>query len=139
MDKDEELKDSLKNVGLSYLIDDNQKGLEAQMGNWFSGQELSQGQWQRLAIARVMLRDSDILIMDEPTVALDPIMEKEIFDLINNIAKEKILILITHRVENLLKYDPYFVVLKNGKVKTCGKKEQIQNDEEFKKLLGECE
>lgn len=137
LNDDKELKNVLKKVGLSFLLDENQKGLEAQMGNWFSGQELSQGQWQRLAIARVMLRDSDILIMDEPTAALDPIIEKEIFDLINNIAKEKILILITHRVENLLKYNPYIIVLKNGKIVTCGNKEEIQDNKEFKKLLGE--
>lgn len=132
---DDLLKSTLNMVGMSPLLEGFKDGLDTQMGHWFGGEELSKGQWQRIALARMLLRDADVIILDEPTSALDPIMEKELFDLINEIGKNKILILITHRVENLLKYNPWFVIMANGEVVLQGKKETIKNEKEFKRLI----
>ena len=55
--------------------------LENQLGRYFAdGYQLSGGQWQRIAIARAFMRDSTLCILDEPSAALDPISEKEVFE-----------------------------------------------------------
>ena len=95
---------------------------------------MSKGQWQRIALARVLFRDADIVILDEPTSALDPIIEKEIFSLINDIAKDKILILVTHRVENIKKYDPWYVFMEKGRIVNQGLYEDIKDTSAYKKL-----
>lgn len=135
MYNDEFLKNALNIVGMSSLLNAFKDGLDTQMGHWFGGEELSKGQWQRIALARMLVRDADVIILDEPTSALDPIIEREIFDLINELAKDKILILITHRIENLLKYDPWFVIMENGETVAQGKKEQLNNEKKFINLI----
>lgn len=132
---DELLKNTLNIVGMSFLLDAFKDGLDTQMGHWFGGEELSKGQWQRIVLARMLVRDADVIILDEPTSALDPIIEREIFDLINELAKDKILILITHRIENLLKYDPWFVIMENGEIVLQGQKEELIKEKKFKNLI----
>ena len=68
------------------------------LGREFAGMELSGGEWQRLAIARAYFRKYDIVIFDEPTAAIDPIMEKEILDKFLLLAEGKTVVLITHRL-----------------------------------------
>ena len=67
------------------------------------GKKLSGGQKQRLAIARAMYRDPEVLILDEATSSLDIKTEKEIMNLIYKLKKEKVIILISHKL-NILKY-----------------------------------
>lgn len=132
MNSDNEILEVLKTVGMNKEFGDD---LDVQMGNWFGGRELSKGQWQRIAIARSLIRDSDVLVLDEPTAALDPIMEREIFQLIKNISKEKILIFITHRVSNLLELDPYIFIMENGRIVSSGSQQQLKDDIHFNRLL----
>lgn len=132
---DDLLKNTLNIVGMSYILDKFKDGLDTQMGHWFGGEDLSKGQWQRIALARMLVRDADVIILDEPTSALDPIVECEIFDLINELAKDKILILITHRIGNLLKYDPWFVIIEDGEIVLQGRKEDINNEKKFIRLI----
>ncbi len=129
---DEELKAALKLINLKT---DDSFNLETQMGSWFGGRELSKGQWQRIAIARTIIKECDILILDEPTSALDPIMEKEIFKLIREISKDKMLIFITHRVSNLLEFNPDIFVMEKGRIVCHGYKEELMNNFEFIRLL----
>lgn len=129
---DDEIYQVLKTVEMDKEIGDD---LDIQMGNWFGGKELSKGQWQRIAIARAIIRDSDVLVLDEPTAALDPVMEREIFRLIKKISKQKILIFITHRVTNLLEFDPYIIIMENGEVVSCGDQDHLKDDVHFKTLL----
>lgn len=132
MNSDNEIFEVLKTIGMNKEFGDD---LDVQMGNWFGGRELSKGQWQRIAIARSLIRDSDVLVLDEPTAALDPIMEREIFQLIKNISKEKILIFITHRVSNLLELDPYIFIMENGRIVSSGSQQQLKDDIHFNRLL----
>jgi ABC-type multidrug transport system fused ATPase/permease subunit len=83
------------------------------------GIELSGGQWQKLAVARAFYKDSDVLILDEPTAALDALAEQEIFDQFAELSKGKISIFVSHRLSSAVSADK-IVVLKNGIVSELG-------------------
>ncbi|MCD8118018.1 MAG: ABC transporter ATP-binding protein [Lachnospiraceae bacterium] len=91
---------------------------EQMLGKRFeSGRDLSGGQWQRVALARAFYSDADILVLDEPTAALDSRMEKFVFDKFYELAKERTVFFITHRLATVRKADR-ILVLKNGRI--CG-------------------
>ena len=85
---------------------------------------LSGGEWQRIAIARSLIRHSTIQIMDEPTASLDPIHEKEIYDLLIDKMKQGIGIFITHRLGGVRNADQ-ILVLKEGIIKEQGTFEEL--------------
>lgn len=105
-------------------IDDFIEGLPLKYENplakeFDKGVELSKGQWQRIALARILFRNSRILVLDEPTSNVDPEAEEEIFEKIMKLAKEKMLILISHRFSTVKKADK-IVVLQGGRIKELG-------------------
>ncbi|AFS77139.1 putative lantibiotic ABC transporter ATP-binding protein [Gottschalkia acidurici 9a] len=112
--------DVLYKSHLKEKIDKFSDGIDTQMGTWFSGEMLSTGEWQRVAIARVLFRDSNILILDEPTASIDPIREKDIFKLIRSESKNKITILITHRPENMQYINAKIIMFQNGTIVADG-------------------
>lgn len=84
---------------------------QTQLGRAFwTGEELSGGQWQKLALARSLYKTADILILDEPTSHIDPLAEEAIFKNLLAVAKDKILILVTHRIYNLTLADKIIVM-----------------------------
>jgi len=74
------------------------------------GQDLSGGQWQRITAARAFYRDADLLIMDEPSSALDPRAEDTLFQAIRGRQGRRTTILITHRLANVIHADRIFVL-----------------------------
>ena len=101
MDKLElnDLKDKLKN------------GLDTPIGKAIEeGVDLSGGHWQKLAIARLLYSDSQINILDEPTAALDPIAESNMYKLFDRISDEKFVIYITHRLGAIKMVDEILLV-----------------------------
>lgn len=88
------------------------------------GIELSGGQWQKLAVARAFYKDSDILILDEPTASLDALAEQEIFNQFAELAKGKISVFVSHRLSSAVTADK-IVVLKGGCVTELGTHEQL--------------
>ncbi|HFH8836835.1 TPA: ATP-binding cassette domain-containing protein [Streptococcus agalactiae] len=106
----------LEILGLKNKVDNFDNKLDTQMGKWFGGEELSKGQWQRIGLAKMLIKEADVIIMDEPTSALDPNMEKKVIDIMNDIASEKIVIIVTHNLELLKKYDVNYFILKDGKI-----------------------
>lgn len=79
------------------------------------GADLSGGQKQRIAIARAILKNAPILILDEATSSLDSLSEKNIFEQLNNVIKNKTSIIITHKLSTIIKLDK-IIVVKNGKI-----------------------
>lgn len=71
---------------------------------------MSNGQKQRLSIARALLRNPDVIIFDEPTSSMDVATEKSIVELINEFANDRILIVITHRLETIKNYDNIYLM-----------------------------
>jgi ATP-binding cassette, subfamily B, bacterial len=101
-------------------------GYQTQLGKWFKdGQELSGGQWQKIALARAFMRtDADILVLDEPTAAMDARAEAEIFEHFRTLARDRITILISHRFSTVRMADQ-IAVLDRGRIIEKGSHEQL--------------
>ncbi|NJM18795.1 MAG: ABC transporter ATP-binding protein [Richelia sp. RM2_1_2] len=97
-----------------------------QLGRWFkSGQELSGGQWQKIALSRAFMRNSaDILVLDEPTSAIDSQAEYEIFDRFRSLTKDKMVFLISHRFSTVRMADK-IVVIEQGQILETGTHEEL--------------
>lgn len=92
---------------------------------------LSGGERQRLALARALYKDSPVLIFDEPSAALDPIAEVELFEKLTEFTREKTLIYITHRL-SCAKYCDRIVYMRDGRIAEMGTHEQLmQNGGEY--------
>lgn len=107
--------------------------IDAQLGREFGGSELSGGQWQRIAIARGIFRKSPIIILDEPTAALDPLMEYEILSRFIQIAEDRTAIIISHRIGICTAADR-IIVMKDGEIVEEGSHEELMkaNGEYFR-------
>lgn len=90
------------------------------------GIELSIGQWQKLAIARAFYRNSDILILDEPTASLDPMAEQEIFQQFERLRENKTTIFVSHRLSSATLADR-IIVMHDGKVIEQGNHVELMN------------
>lgn len=98
--------------------------LDEQIGREFSGIAFSGGQWQRIAIARAMFRESSFVILDEPTSALDPLAETEILRSFIELSKNRTAVIISHRV-GLCRYADKILVMEKGKLTEAGSYEQL--------------
>ncbi|HWI61802.1 MAG TPA: ABC transporter ATP-binding protein [Symbiobacteriaceae bacterium] len=91
---------------------------------WEEGQELSGGQWQKLAIARGYMRDASLLILDEPTAALDPLAELEVFGRFKGLVAGKTGFLISHRL-GAARLADRILVLKDGRLAEVGSHDEL--------------
>lgn len=116
LQNDKEIYRSLENVGLSEKIKNFESKLETYLTREIpDGSDLSGGEWQRIAIARGFLKDCDLIILDEPTAAVDPIMELEIFELFNSLSKNKTTLTISHRL-GPTKFSDRIIVMDKGRI-----------------------
>jgi ATP-binding cassette subfamily B protein len=100
-------------------------GYEQMIGKRFrNGVELSGGEWQKIAIARAYMREADVLILDEPTAALDARSEFEVFQRFKELSEGKTAILISHRFSSVRMADR-ILVLVGGKVEAAGTHEEL--------------
>jgi len=108
------------------FIEDLPAGYDTQLGKWFKdGQELSGGQWQKIALSRAFMRtNADILVLDEPTAAMDAGAEARIFEHFRKLTKNRIAILISHRFSTV-RMASQIIVIENGKVIERGTHEQL--------------
>lgn len=99
---------------------------DTQLGRWFDGgQELSGGQWQKIALSRAFMRESaDILVLDEPTSAMDAEAEADIFTRVRELAEDKLAILISHRFSTVRMADE-IIVLDQGRIEEQGSHEAL--------------
>jgi len=110
----------------SDFVDGLPEGFETQLGKWFrDGRELSGGQWQKIALARAFMReDADILVMDEPTAAMDARAEAQIFEQFRELAKDRMVILISHRFSTVRMADQ-ILVIQGGRVLESGSHSEL--------------
>ncbi len=101
------------------------KGYDQVIGRRFKdGVDLSGGQWQKIAIARAYMRDAQVMILDEPTAALDARSEFEVFERFKELSDNKTAVLISHRFSSVRMADR-ILVLADGKVEASGTHEQL--------------
>ncbi|MGE3796899.1 MAG: ATP-binding cassette domain-containing protein, partial [Thermomicrobiales bacterium] len=101
------------------------EGYETMLGKWFEeGNQLSGGEWQRIALSRAFMRDAQILILDEPTSALDAEAEHDLFARIRKLAVGKMAIFISHRFSTTRQADR-ILVLEDGRLIEEGTHEEL--------------
>ena len=103
------------------------EGIDTVLGR--SGETLSVGQQQRLSIARGLIRNSQILILDEPTAALDPIAENRLVDALTEISRGRLVIVIAHRLSTIRRADR-IVFMEQGRVMEVGSHAALMRDNE---------
>ncbi len=108
------------------FIDQLPQSFQTQLGRWFKGgQELSGGQWQKIALSRAFMRSqADILVLDEPTSAIDAQAEFEIFNHFRTVTKNQMVLLISHRFSTVRMADK-ILVIENGEVIEQGTHEEL--------------
>ncbi|GHK73092.1 heme ABC transporter ATP-binding protein/permease CydC [Escherichia coli] len=108
---DEALAEILRRVGLEKLLED--AGLNSWLGE--GGRQLSGGELRRLAIARALLHDAPLVLLDEPTEGLDATTESQILELLAEMMHEKTVLMVTHRLRGLSRFQQ-IIVMDNGQI-----------------------
>ena len=110
------------------------QGYDTMLSREFDGIDLSGGQWQRVAIARGFFRGHDLIILDEPTAAIDPYEETRIYNRFAEIARDKSAVIVTHRLGSV-KLADRILVMKDGEAVQMGTHEElIAREGEYKRL-----
>lgn len=124
MNNIERMKTAAKKGGADKVAAVLQHEYNNYLGPQFGGADLSGGQWQKVATSRSFMRDGMILILDEPSAALDPLSESDLHQKVINIAEGKTTIVITHRL-GIAKLADRIIVLKNGEIIEVGNHEHL--------------
>ncbi len=112
------------------------KGVEQVLGSWFeNGEEISIGQWQKVAIARALYRNAPFLILDEPTSNIDPQAEFEIFNNLKSLYKKKNLVFISHRFSTVRMADKIYVLDKGSLVEEGSHQELFSSKGLYRKFF----
>jgi len=131
---EEDMREVCKTAGALSFIDSLPDGLDTVLGR--SGDTLSVGQQQRLCIARGLIRDTPVIVLDEPTAALDPETENALVTALQKAAIGKLVIVIAHRLSTIKRADR-IVFLENGSIAEIGSHESMmqQEDSPYRKFV----
>ncbi len=111
--------------GVDEFVQKFPNGYNTYLGRFLQdGEDLSGGQWQKIALARALFRDGDVIILDEPTAALDPHAEMEVFRQFESLTRDKTSIFISHRMSAARMADR-IIVMKDGQVVEIGSHEEL--------------
>jgi len=123
-------------AGAHKQIEQLPRGYETTLGKWFdNGEELSVGEWQKIALARAFFRDTQMIVLDEPTNAMDAKSEYDVFQKFRNLLKGHTAILISHRFSTVRMADR-IIVLEKGKLLEQGSHEElIKNKGKYENLF----
>jgi len=104
------VENAAERAGAKETIEKLPNTYKTMLGRWFSGSELSGGEWQKIALARAFLREAELIILDEPTSAMDSWAEAEWFQNFRELAKNKTALIITHRFTTAMQSDQIYVM-----------------------------
>ncbi|HXG44122.1 MAG TPA: ABC transporter ATP-binding protein [Gemmatimonadales bacterium] len=121
----ERVVEAARRTGADAVIQALPQGYETLLGRQYEkGADLSLGEWQKLALARAFLRESQIIVLDEPTAALDPRAEAEVFERFHELARGRTAILISHRLSTVRTADR-ILVLADGRIVEAGPHDEL--------------
>jgi ATP-binding cassette, subfamily B, bacterial len=123
-----EVKKAAVSSGADAPISGLPKGYETVLGKWFGGSDLSMGEWQRVALARAFLRNSTILMLDEPTSSMDSWAENDWIKKFRELARGKTSLIITHRFTTAMQADIIHVMDKGVIIESGTHEELIRKD-----------
>ncbi len=127
---------SAKQAGIHDLISKFANSYETLLGKMFQdGEELSVGEWQKIALARSFFRDSQLVVLDEPTSSLDTVSEYEVFNRFRELAAGKTTIIISHRFSTVNMADKIYVLDKENIIEFGTHLELMQKDGHYAKLF----
>ncbi len=122
---DEQVIQAATDAGATAVIDGLDRGYETVLGKMFEGGvDLSGGQWQKIGLSRAFMSQAQILILDEPTAAVDAIAEHDLFERFRQLTQGKMTFLVSHRFSTVRMADR-IVVLENGEIIETGTHEQL--------------
>ena len=114
------IEEAARRAGATSVVEALPRGLDTVLGGWFeAGQEISAGQWQKLAVARAFMRDAEVLVLDEPTASIDAEAEHELFLRFRELAADRTAIVISHRFSTVRIADR-IAVLHGGRLEELG-------------------
>lgn len=114
------IESAARKSGADTVIQALPDGYRTTLGRWFNqGRELSGGEWQKIALARAFMRDCDVIVLDEPTAALDAENELRVFQQFRELTADKIAVLISHRFSTVRMADRIFVI-EDGHISETG-------------------
>jgi ATP-binding cassette subfamily B protein len=121
----EQIMAAARQAGAHEVIAHLKNGYDTRLGRWFAdGEELSVGEWQKVALARAFLRDAQIIVLDEPTSAMDARAEYELFRRFHQLTEGRTAILISHRLSTVRMADRIYV-LEGGRIVECGTHDEL--------------
>lgn len=130
---DAQLEDVLARVGLSALLADLPDGLGTMVDE--GGKRFSGGEAHRIALARILLANTPIVLLDEPTTGLDPKTERALMETLFDTLSQKTLVMVTHHLQEIERFD-WVVFLENGRIEMEGAPADLrENSPRFRKLL----
>ncbi|MEO1387733.1 MAG: ABC transporter ATP-binding protein [Cyanobacteria bacterium J06634_6] len=126
---DSDISSAAKRSGAHQVIEQLPDGYDTILGKLFArGEELSIGQWQKVALARAFLRKSQVIVLDEPTSAMDPKAEYEVFKRFKELIENQAAILITHRLSTVKMADRIYV-MELGRIVESGSHDELMNQQ----------
>jgi ATP-binding cassette subfamily B protein len=124
MDDRRAIVDAARLAGADDAIAALPDGYDTVLSRQFGGVDLSTGQWQRVALARAFLRDAPLVVLDEPTAALDPRAERALFETVASLYRSRSAVLISHRLSSV-RFADRICVLAGGRITESGRHDQL--------------
>jgi ATP-binding cassette subfamily B protein len=133
---DEQVAEAARLAGIDKVLARLPGGYDAQLGTQFlGGRELSIGEWQKLALARAFFRNAKIVVLDEPSSALDPLAESELIERFRRIIAGRSAIIISHRLSTVRMADRIFVMAHGRIIETGSHTELLARDGLYSRLF----
>lgn len=130
------IEQAARRSGAHDVIAELPKGYETMLGKFFdNGEELSVGQWQKVALARAFLRESQLIVLDEPTSAMDPKAEYEVFQKFRDLTQDQMAVIVTHRLSTVKMADRIYVLDKGHIIEQGSHTELLQLNGTYTRLF----